>query len=139
MRTLAVALALMLALAGCGGGSEPAPKATATKTTPTKKVTVKPTVAAPTGTPAPEALSSFRCAADKNGRWNASGYLSNSGKTKVTYQVTVYVGEAAGGSENARTEQVASVAAGGSVKFSILKIPAPKAGGPCHVQVLAGR
>jgi predicted small lipoprotein YifL len=139
MRTFAVLLAMLLALAGCGGGSDPVPKAekTATKTTPTKKVTVKPTVVVPTGKPAPEALSSFRCAADKKGRWNASGYLSNSGKTKVTYQVTVYVGEASGGSEDARTLEVANVAAGGSTKFSIRKVPAPKAGGPCYVQVLA--
>jgi hypothetical protein len=144
MRTFVGALALALVLAGCGGGSDPAasPTKAATKATPaknpTKKATVKPTVAAPTGTPAPEALSSFRCAPDSKGRWNASGYLRNSGKNKVTYQVTVYVGEAAGGSEDARTAQVASVAAGGSVKFSIRKVPAPKSGGPCHVQVLAG-
>jgi hypothetical protein len=140
MRTFVGALALALVLAGCGGGSDPAatPTKTATTTTPTKKATVKPTVAAPTGTPAPEALSSFRCAPDPKGRWNASGYLRNSGKNKVTYQVTVYVGEAAGGSEDARTAQVAGVAAGGSVKFSIRKVPAPKSGGPCHVQVLAG-
>jgi hypothetical protein len=143
MRTLVVSLALAFALAGCGGGSDPAATPTKstkapTKTTPTKKATVKPTVAVPTGKPAPEALSSFRCAVDKNGRWNATGYLTNSGKNKVTYQVTVYIGEASGGSEDARTMQVANVAAGGSTKFAILKVPAPKAGGPCHVQVLAG-
>lgn len=140
MRTIAVAVALVLALAGCGGGSDPqpTPKRTTTKTAPTKKATVKPTPAVPTGKAVPEALSSFRCSADKKGIWNASGYLRNSGKNKVTYQVTVYVGEAAGGSEDARTAQVASVAAGGSVKFSIKDVPAPKAGGPCHVQVLAG-
>jgi hypothetical protein len=148
MRTLVAALSLAFVLAGCGGGSDPSStptkttttptKATPTKVTPTKKVTVKPTVAVPTGKPAPEALSSFRCAADKNDRWNAGGYLSNSGKNKVTYQVTVYVGEASGGSEDARTVQVPNVAAGGSTKFEILRVPAPKAGGVCHVQVLAG-
>jgi hypothetical protein len=143
MRTFVVAVALASVLAGCGGGSDPATSPTKTtkapsKTTPTKKATVKPTVAAPTGTPAPEALSSFRCAADKKGRWNASGYLTNSGKNKATYQVTVYVGDAAGGSEDARTMQVANVSPGGSTKFAILDVPAPKAGGPCHVQVLAG-
>ena len=34
------------------------------------------------------------------------------------------------------TKQVPNVAAGGSAKFAIAEVPAPKAGGPCHVQVL---
>ena len=143
MRTLVAAVSLAFVLAGCGGGSDPAAtptktKTTPSKTTPTKKATVKPTVPVPTGKPAPEALSSFQCAIDKRGDWNASGYLTNSGKNKVTYQVTVYIGEASGGSEDARTMQVANVSPGGSTKFALLKVPAPKAGGPCHVQVLAG-
>ena len=136
MRTLAVALALAFVLTGCGGGSAPA--TSPTKTTKAPAPTKNPTVAVPTGKPAPEALSSFRCSADKKGRWNATGYLTNSGKNKVTYQVTVYIGEASGGSEDARTMQVANVAPGGSTKFAVLNVPAPKAGGPCHVQVLAG-
>ncbi len=140
MRTFAVALGLALLLAGCGGGSNPAAPATKppAKATPAETATAKPAVAVPTGKPAPEALSSFRCAPDAKGRWNAAGYLTNSGKAKVTYQVTIYVGEASGGAEDARTAQVLNVAPGGSVKFSIRKVPAPKAGGPCHVQVLAG-
>jgi hypothetical protein len=68
--------------------------------------------------------------------WNASGYLANSGKNKATFQVTVYVGEATGGEEQARTQQVPNVAAGSSIKFVIRKVPAAKTGGPCHVQVL---
>lgn len=140
MRTLALALASILLLAACSGGSDPAGQAkpSATTTTAAKTATVKPTVSAPRGKPAPEALSSFRCGADKKGQWSASGYLSNGGASKVTYWVTVYVGPAAGGQEDARTTQVASVAPGGSVQFSIDKVPAPKDGGPCHVQVLAG-
>lgn len=135
MRTLAVAL--LLVLAGCGGGSagqEPPPaKTTAAATQPT----TKPTIAPPTGTPAPEALSRFRCAKTSKDIWNASGYLANRSKTKVTYQVTVYIGEAAGGEEKAKTRQVPNVAAGGSVKFVLKNVPAPEAGGPCYVQVLA--
>lgn len=134
MRTLAVAL--LLVLAGCGGGSDPAP--TATKTTPTvTQPTQKATIAPPQGTPAPEALSRFRCLKNAKDRWNASGYLANKSKAKVTYQVTVYIGEASGGEERAKTRQVPQVAAGGSVKFTLKNVPAPKDGGPCHVQVLA--
>lgn len=142
MRTLVAALSLAFVLAGCGGGSDPAASPTTkapTRTTPTTHVTVKPTVAVPTGKPVPEALSSFRCAVDKKGDWNATGYLTNTGKAKVTFQVTVYIGEASGSSENARTLQVPSVAPGGSTTFTIRKVPAPNTGGPCRVQVLAAR
>ena len=135
MRTLAVAL--LLVLAGCGGGSDPQPVASSATSVTAPTATAKPTVALPEGRLAPEALSKFRCAKDSKGAWSTSGYVSNSAKTKVTFQVTVYVGEAAGGPEKAKTRQVPDVAAGGSAKFSITKLPAPKAGGPCHVQVLA--
>ncbi len=133
MRALAVVMVLLLA--GCGaGGSEPTAKPTATKTT--VKATAKPTLAAPTGKPAPEALSLFRCAKDSKGRWRASGTIANDGKTKATYQVTVYIGEVTGSEEKAKTKQLPNVQAGGSAKFAIAKVPAPKDGGPCHVQVL---
>ena len=128
------AIVLLLVLAGCGGGSEPTAKPTATKTT--AKATAKPTIAAPTGTPAPQALSLFRCAKDTKGRWRASGTIANDGKNKATYQVTVYIGEATGSEEKAKTKQLPNIQAGGSAKFAIAKVPAPKDGGPCHVQVL---
>lgn len=132
MRTLAIVL--LSVLAGCGGGSDPTDKPTVTvKIT---KATAKPTIAAPTGTPAPESLSLFRCAKDSKGKWRASGTIANNGKTKATYQVTVYIGEAAGSDEKAKTTQLANIQAGGSAKFAIEKVPAPKDGGPCHVQVL---
>ncbi|AXT83769.1 hypothetical protein C6I20_00195 [Aeromicrobium sp. A1-2] len=134
MRTLAVAL--LLVLTGCGGGSDPEPAASAKPKATASATTVKPTVAPPEGTPAPEALSKFTCDKNSKGTWSASGYVANASKGKVTFQVTVYVGEATGGPEQAKTQRV-TVAGGGSAKFSIAKVPAPKAGGPCHVQVLA--
>jgi hypothetical protein len=134
MRTVAVALILMLS--ACGGGSDPETPKKPTATATTTKAPVKPTIAAPTGTPAPEALSQFQCAKDAKGVWNASGTIANNGKTKATFQVTVYVGEAAGSDEQALTKQLPNIEAGGSVKFAVTKVPAPKAGGPCHVQVL---
>ncbi len=103
---------------------------------PTTKAAPKPTIAAPSGTPAPEALSQFLCAKDAKGAWNASGTIANPAKNKATFQVTVHVGEAAGTDEQAMTKQLPNIAAGGSVKFALAKIPAPKAGGTCHVQVL---
>ncbi|MEO6604787.1 MAG: hypothetical protein ABIN55_04165 [Aeromicrobium sp.] len=133
MRTLAVALLLVLAGCGGGGGETPTePTATATKTT----AAPKPTIAAPSGKPAPEALSRFRCDKNAKGEWRAFGTVRNEGKSKATFQVTVFVGEAAGSDEQARTKQLPNVQAGGSVKFAIGKVPAPEAAGTCRVQVL---
>jgi hypothetical protein len=137
MRTFAVAL--ILVLAGCGGGSDDQPSDSVTTTPTPTKATTKPTVAPPRGTPAPEALSRFRCAKTPKGVWNSSGYLANKTKAKVTFQVTVYVGEAAGGAEKAKTRRVDNVAAGGSTRFVINNVPATNDDGPCHVQVLAQR
>ena len=136
MRTVSVIL--LLVLAGCGGGSDPSAEPTATETTAKAKpkTAPKPTIAAPTGTPAPEALSRFQCAKDSKDGWRATGTIANDGKSKATYQVTVYVGEATGGDEKARTKQLPDIQAGGSAKFAIAKVPAPKDGGPCHIQVL---
>ena len=138
MRTLAVAL--ILVLAGCGGGGSDDQPSDRVTTTPTPtETTTKPTVAPPKGTPAPEALSKFRCAKTAKGVWNSSGFLANKSKAKVTFQVTVYVGEAAGGAEKAKTRQVDNVAAGGSTRFVINNVPATNDDGPCHVQVLVQR
>ena len=138
MRTFAVAL--ILVLAGCGGGGSDDQPSDRVTTTPTPtETTTKPTVAPPKGTPAPEALSKFRCAKTAKGVWNSSGFLANKSKAKVTFQVTVYVGEAAGGAEKAKTRQVDNVAAGGSTRFVINNVPATNDDGPCHVQVLVQR
>lgn len=135
MRPIALfaASALLASLAACGGESEPTkatPTAKATKAKP--KPTPEPTLAA--GTPAPEALSKFQCAENK-GKWKASGYLSNKGKSAATFQVTVYIGPPDGERHAARTKRVASVAPGGSTSFEITKVPT-EGDGPCNVQVL---
>lgn len=136
MRTLAVVL--LVVLAGCGGGSEPTDNPTATKaaTKATAKPTTKPTIVPPSGTPAPEALSDFRCLTNAKGVWRAGGTISNKGKTKATYQVTVFIGEATGSDESAKTKQLLNIQAGGSATFVIAKVPATGDEGPCHVQVL---
>lgn len=127
----------LIALAGCGGGAaDSAPDATsASPTAPsTTTTTPAPTTASPTGTPAPEALSRFRCQQVSTG-WAAAGYLSNTGKQKATFQVTVYLGPADGSVQDAVTQRVADVAAGDSVRFRIADVPVAGEG-PCHVQVL---
>ncbi len=125
-------------LAGCSGGSdpEPAPTTPAASDTPKSKPkpTPKPSAAAPTGEPAPEALSAFRCEPTKKSTWVAAGLLANASKKAVTYQVSVYVGPLDSTSRQVRTVQVPNVEAGGSVRFKLTKVPAD--GKECHVQVI---
>jgi hypothetical protein len=131
LAALSLSLPLVLALTACGGSDEP-PTPAATTPAPVSS----PTIAPPTGDPVPEALSKFRCEPDGAGAFTASGVLKNSGKAKVTFQVTVYVGPAAGAPASAKTKEIPTVKGGGSVDFAIDTIPAPPEGGACHVQVL---
>lgn len=132
MRTAAVLL--LLVLAACGRGADD-PGVTPS-TTPAAASGLAQTTLLPTGDPAPEALSQFRCEPDGAGAYTASGMLANAGKSATTFQVTVYVGPPVDGQQRAKTKQVAKVGAGGSTDFTIFKIPAAAEGGTCHVQVL---
>ena len=141
MRFAGVTVGLCLVLTGCGGGDS-TKGATPTTRTPTKAAaakatpTVAPTVASPTGIPAPEDLFDFLCSANAKGVWNAVGILRNESKKPATYQVTVFVGLANGKDAKARTQQVRPVMAGGSTKISVASIPADKDATQCYVQVL---
>lgn len=126
-----VSTAALLVLSACSGSGS-APTATPA---PTNTVSAAP--GGPEGTPAPEALSDFTCAADgkkDDADWKATGLLSNDGKAAATYQVSVYVGPSDGATRAASTREVAEVKAGGSVKFEIDGIKAD--GSTCQVQVL---
>ncbi|MCL3816867.1 hypothetical protein [Aeromicrobium wangtongii] len=134
MRT--AALLLLLLLAACGADSDGS-GATPTRTVPAAgQEAAIPMTPAPTGEPVPAALSRFRCEPDGSGTFTASGVLSNATKKTVTFQVTVFVGAPAPNPQQARTQQVPKVAAGGSIEFQVAKIPAAPEGGTCHVQVL---
>jgi hypothetical protein len=142
MRIPAVAaLSLVVVLGACGGGGDDTAKPTPTKTTAATKVAKSagpsPQVSTGTGKPAPQDLSSFRCARDAEGRWNATAVVSNSTKKAQDYQITVHVGAPEAEASPARTQTVGRVKAGGSVTVRVLKIPAQSAEGPCQVQLLA--
>jgi hypothetical protein len=140
MRTFVVVL--LLVLAGCGAGSDGGgtPAATVQPAGDGAAPSTAPAVKPPSGAPMPEALSKFRCRPDDDkGLWVARGVLANPTKSTMTFQVTVYVGEATGSDEQARTRQVPNIAAGGSTTFVVARVPAPGDGGRCHVQVLARR
>jgi hypothetical protein len=133
MRVWLVSVLLVL-LTACGGGDDEAAPATTDGETAAATKT-EPASAAPAGTPVPEALSGFRCERNASGEWNALGVVANPAKSKAVFQVTVYVGVANGGEEQAATTEV-TVAAGGSAEFSLKRLPATDPEGPCHVQVL---
>jgi hypothetical protein len=137
MRSAAVvgATALLVVLGACSGGSsEPAPKATATA-----PAAGAPTNPPPTGVPAPEALSDFRCEPDGAGAYTATGAVTNDTKATVTFQVTVNVGLPATTPQAAVTKQVPKVRAGDSATFEIVQVPVAAEGGTCHVQVVTTR
>jgi hypothetical protein len=131
----AVAVALMLALAGCGGDAKPKAEASGE---PEKKVAMDgalPNVAG--GISAPEALSDFACERDDEGKWSASGAVTNRTKEPVSFQVTVHVGNVDGQGQPARTKHISSVQKNGSVGFAFDEIETRAADGSCHVQVVA--
>ncbi|MCW2839021.1 MAG: hypothetical protein JWR55_504 [Aeromicrobium sp.] len=138
MAALSLLLVFLLALAACGGTDE-SPSTGAT--TPSASAPAgSPTIAPPKGVPVPEALSRFRCDPDGAGTYRATGVVKNSSKARTTFHVTVFVGEATGATptatSKAKTKELPSVAAGGSVDFTLETIPAAAEGGTCHVQVL---
>lgn len=139
MRFAGLFVVLGLMLSGCGGGADvedapPPVKKSAVAPTPTSSP--DPKTAADAGVPAPGDLSGFQCAADAKGVWNASGILQNDDKKAATYQVTVLVGQSDGKDANALTKEFQSIAAGGSIKVLLAKIPAAKDATQCYVQVL---
>jgi hypothetical protein len=128
-----VAVALLFVLAACSAGSTEPSKPT--KSTPSAGV-VQPSNPPPTGTPAPEALSDFRCEPDGAGSYTATGAVTNRTKATATFQVTVNVGQPSITPQAAVTKQLAKVRAGGSATFEIVKIPVVDEAGTCHVQVV---
>ncbi|MRJ75892.1 hypothetical protein GEV29_05040 [Aeromicrobium sp. SMF47] len=135
MRTAAVALLLLL-LAACGAESDGSSAAPSPSTGATTQPAVGSAVVDAAGPSVPEALLRFRCEKNAEGRWAASGFLVNGGKALASFQVTVFIGEATGSPERAKTKRVENIAPDGSVAFKIYRIPAPEGGGTCHVQVL---
>ena len=135
MRTVGMALALCLVLAGCGGSSDKQATPSKKTQTTTAAPTTKPTIAAPTGLPAPGDLHDFQCYADAKGSWNSSGILKNDSKKSVTYQVTVYVGQANGKDAKAKTKQYV-VNATGSTRVALADLPAADGATQCYFQVL---
>ena len=136
MRSAAVSvsasMALLLVLGACSGGSSEPDAPTSTPTPAANAPTNPP----PTGVPAPEALSGFRCEPDGAGTYTATGAVTNDTKAAVTFQVTVNVGTPAAVPQAAVTKRVPKVRAGGSATFEIVKVPVAAEGGTCHVQVV---
>jgi hypothetical protein len=142
MRFAGLLVVLGLMLSSCGSGADVADTPPSVEKSAVVSKTATPTpspgakAAADIGIPAPADLSEFQCTADAKGAWNASGILQNDGKKSATYQVTVLVGHADGKDASALTKEFPSIAAGGSIKVVLAKIPAAKDAAQCYVQVL---
>lgn len=128
-----VALAMVLPLGACGGSDDPPAKKAEPDAAKTPAASAP---AAPQGTPVPQAISSFQCSQDAKKRWTASAVIGNDTKNAQKYRVTVYIGPPGVQETPARTKEVGTIQAGGSLTVRLTKIPGKPKAGPCHVQVL---
>ncbi|MFT4300023.1 MAG: hypothetical protein QM597_10350 [Aeromicrobium sp.] len=119
-----LALSACLAMSACGGGRDAQPDASNTPT------------AEATATPAPEALSGFRCQAGDDGTWTASGTLANSGSEAASYGVDLYVGPADGQERPVAHQDFENVQPGGSVPIEFPGLSAQGDPATCYVRVL---
>lgn len=89
------------------------------------------------GVAAPDTLSAFQCEPDDQGRWRASGTLTNGERDDAAYRVTVVVAPPGTPSATAREITVPDVASGESVDFTSEQLPATTGDDPlCSVQVV---
>lgn len=130
---IVVALALApLLLAGCGGADAGEASAKARESAAAKSSEPPDTNAAFV----PEALAQFRCEADDDGAWFATGEVENSTDQAASYQVSVQVGNA-GQDVASVTLEVPDLAAGKRSRFTFDELPTSQPKGPCRVQVMA--
>src|SRR5690625_4608907 len=124
-------------VAGCSssaseGSDEPSPS---TQHKQKQKNTAGP-VEVKGGTAAPGSLSDFRCEPNGDGRWVASGTLTNNERNDADFRVTVVVAPPGTPSATARQITVPDVPDGKSKTFSSKRLPVTDGDGPvCSVQV----
>ena len=88
------------------------------------------------GTAAPQSLSDFECEPDDDGRWSASGTLTNEKDEAADFRVTIVVAPPGTPSATARRITLPDVPSGKSEKFSAKRLPATTGDEPvCSVQV----
>jgi len=122
------------AAAGCAGGGEP----TAAVDDPTATETTWSDPSGPAGTIDPDALSGFACGADRSGTWSATGTLTNRGRTRDGFVVTVLVAGDDTATAQGKRERISGLGAGEFVELRLARLPAPAPSDDltCQVQVL---
>ncbi|HKE70102.1 MAG TPA: hypothetical protein VKB55_12650 [Nocardioidaceae bacterium] len=82
-------------------------------------------------------LSEFVCQPDADGRWNASGVITNSSGQAADYRVTVVVADGPGDSLEGKRRTLTALAPDTPEQFDIKRLPADGASdSACQVQVL---
>jgi len=82
-------------------------------------------------------LSEFVCQPDADGRWNASGVITNSSGQAADYRVTVVVADGPGDSLEGKRRTLTELAPDTPEQFDIKRLPADGASdSACQIQVL---
>lgn len=127
-RVLVVVLAIpMLALASCGGVPKVTPKTSASPGP------VVPTVGP--GTVMTDALTEAHCVRGATGIWTAQGVVKNTTKQTRSFDVNIYIGEAAGEAGVAQIVAVKKLAPGKSAPWKATSVLATSPTGPCYIRV----
>ncbi len=124
-------------LAGCGlaPGSDGASDGAADEATTTAREPA--TVALASGTLDPDALSDFSCAAGDDGRWEATGTITNTSGRLARYVVIVVVAGSEGVAGTGLRRWVATLDPGDSTTVHLRRLPAAgRTDVTCQAQVL---
>jgi len=82
-------------------------------------------------------LSEFVCQPDADGRWNASGVITNSSGQAADYRVTVVVADGPGDSLEGKRRTLTALAPDTPEQFDIKRLPSDGASdSACQIQVL---
>jgi len=132
-RTVAALVVALALTGGCGGGSgDPVAGVTPADLDSERRVAER-----LGGVDAADDLSGFSCAPNDDGRWRASGVITNGTDRRASYAVTVLVAGAETAEGRAKERTLVGLRTGEPTKFTILDVPVASGSDPtCTVRVV---